>query len=73
MRWFGHVLRREINEPVRKSKLIQVEGTKKGKRRPKITLIEVIKKNDMSIREVTWSMTSDRIEWRKRIYVASPN
>ena len=53
MRWFGHVLRREINELVRKSKLIQFEGMKKGKRRPKITLIEVIKKNDMSIREVT--------------------
>jgi len=44
LRWFGHVLRREINEPVRKSKLIQVEGMKKGKKRPKITLIEVIKK-----------------------------
>ena len=27
LRWFGHVQRRVINEPVRKSELIQVEGT----------------------------------------------
>ena len=34
---------------------------KKGRGSPKITLEEVIK-NDMSIREVTESMTLDRIE-----------
>ena len=26
LRWFGHVQRRAINEPVRKSELIQVQG-----------------------------------------------
>ena len=43
--------------------MIQVEGMKKkkGRQRSKITLVEVIK-NDMSIREVTESVTSDRIE-----------
>ena len=30
LRWFGHVQRRAINEPVRKSELIQVEGMQKG-------------------------------------------
>ena len=55
-----------MKEPVRKSELnqlIQVEGTEKGSRRPKITL-EVIKKY-MLIWEVTKCMTSDRIELRK--------
>jgi hypothetical protein len=52
LRWFGHVQRREINAPVRKSELIQVEGTKKCKGIPKITLIEVVK-NDMLIKNVT--------------------
>ena len=67
-----HVLRREINELVRKSELIQVEGTKKGKRRPKITLIEVIK-NNMSIKEVIERLTLDKIKWRKRIHITNPN
>ena len=34
-----------INAPVRKKKLIQVEGVEKGRGRPKITLVEVVKKN----------------------------
>ena len=42
---------------------------KKGRGRPKITLVGVIKKN-MSIEEVIESMTSYRIEWRKRKQVA---
>ena len=44
---------------------------KKGRGRPKITLVEIIKK-DMSIRKVTKSMTSNIIKWRKRIHVANP-
>ena len=51
LRWLGHVQKREINAPVRKSELIQVEGTKKCKGRPKITLIEVVK-NDKNVTEV---------------------
>ena len=51
LRWFGHVQRKSINVPVRKSELIQVEVTKKGRGRPKMTLIEVVKK-DTSIKEV---------------------
>ena len=38
----------------------QVEGTKKGRGRPKIILIEVIKK-DMSIKKVTKNMTMDNV------------
>ena len=40
LRWFGCVYRRVINAPMRKSELIQVEGKKKGRGRPKITLLE---------------------------------
>ena len=71
MRWFDHVKRRVSNEPVSNSELIQVKGTKRGRGRQKITLVEVIKK-DMSIRELIENMTSDRIEWRKRIHVTDP-
>ena len=70
LRWFGHVQKRLTNSPVRKSELIQVEATKKGRGRPK--LVEVIKK-DMAIKGVTKSMTINRVEWRKTIYMANPN
>ena len=72
LRWFGYVQRRASNVLVRKSELIIVEGTKKGRRRPKITLVEVIK-NDISIKRVTESMPFDRVEWRKRIHMTNPN
>ena len=35
---------------VKKSRLVQVKGTKKFRRRPKIILVEVIK-NELSIKE----------------------
>ena len=57
---------------MRKSELIQVEGTKKGRGRPKITLIEVVKK-DMLIKKITKSMTPNRIGWRKRTHVVDPD
>ena len=46
---------------IRKMKSIQVERMEKGEGRPKITLIEIVKKN-MPIKEVTKSMILDRIE-----------
>ena len=52
--------KRTISAPVRKSELIQVERTEKGRGRQIIALIEVLKK--MLIREITKSITSDRIE-----------
>ena len=57
---------RATNAPVRMN-----EGTKKGRRRPKIILLVV--KKDMSIKKVTKIMTLNRIEWRKRIHVVNPN
>ena len=52
---------RVTNAPIRKSEFIQVEGKKKGRGRPKITLVEVIKK-DMPNRKVIESMTSNKNE-----------
>ena len=46
---------------VRKSELIQVKEMEKGRGWPKITLVEVVIK-DISIKEVTKTMTLDRIE-----------
>lgn len=37
---------RGINAPIRKSGLIQVELTKRGRGRPKITLVKVVKINN---------------------------
>ena len=48
--------------------MIQVERMEKGKGKPKITLIEIVKK-DMPIKEVIENMTLDRIEKHLRLYV----
>ena len=57
---------------MRKNELIKIQGTKKGRGKPKIRLIEIEQKN-MSIKEVTETVTLDRIEQQERIYVADPN
>lgn len=68
LKYFGHVYMRVINAPMRNSKLIYVEGTKKGRGIPKITLIKMVK-NDMLIQEVTKEMASNIIERKRRIHV----
>ena len=39
--------------PMKKSESIQAVGTKKGKGRSKITLVEVVKKKAISIKKIT--------------------
>ena len=46
---------------MKKSELIQVEGTKKDRGKQKITLIKVVNKN-MSIKNILKNMNSNRIE-----------
>ena len=70
LRWFGHVQRIVIDAPMRKSGWILVERTKKVRGIPKITLVEIVKK-DMLIKKVIESMTLYRIEWQKRIDAAN--
>ena len=52
---FDHVERKVINSPMTKRKLIQVKRMEKGRGRPKIKLVELVK-IDMSIKEVTMNM-----------------
>ena len=44
MRWFNHIQRIVINALVRNNKLIQVEGTKNGRGKQRITSLKVLKK-----------------------------
>ena len=60
-RWWGLAWDDLVMCIIRKMKSIQVERMEKGEGRPKITLIEIVKKN-MPIKEVTKSMILDRIE-----------
>ena len=66
LRWFNHVRRKVTNVPIRKSEFIQIEGRKKGRGIPKITLIKAIRKN-MPIKGVIKNMTLDIVEWKQRI------
>ena len=45
---------------------------KRGRGRPKITLVELIKK-EMLIKELKRSMIMDMLEWWRRKHVANPN
>ena len=62
-----------ITALVRKKNVDSTWGNKKkGREKPNITLLEVVK-NDMSIKWVTESIILDKIEWWKTIHVTNPN
>ena len=71
LRWFGHVQRKPLDAPVRKSDLLTIHGNAKGRGRPKLTLTKIIKK-DISICNLSVSLALNRIEWRKQIHVVDP-
>lgn len=71
LRWFGHVQRRPLTAPVRKSDIVQIEGNARGRGRPKLTWVELVKK-DMVACDLTEEMTLNRAEWKHRIHVADP-
>lgn len=48
LRFVDHVQRKETNAPVRTSELIQVREQKKGRGKPKITLVEVIRQRQVN-------------------------
>jgi hypothetical protein len=72
LRWFGHVERRPVMAPVRKSLDIQVEGPSRGRGRPKKTWMEVIN-SDLKKLHLSKDLAQNRTEWRNRIHVADPN
>jgi len=71
LRWYGHIQRRHLDVPVRKSDRIVVSGEARGRGRPKLTWVEVVNK-DMRIMNVTEHMVLNRAEWRNMIHVADP-
>ena len=69
--WFGHIQRKPLDAPVRKSGLLTIHGNARGRERPKLTWTEIIKK-DITIYNLSVSLALNRIEWRKQIHVANP-
>ena len=59
LRWFGHVQRRELDEPVRIVDQMIWSPYKRGRGRPKKTLNEIIQRN-LLINNLSPSMTIDK-------------
>ena len=68
LRWFGYIGRRPMDAPIKKVKKIDIEQGKKLRGRPKMTWMEVVKK-DMKLLELEERMITDRNYWRKRIHI----
>ena len=62
MRWYGHMLRKEDNDWVKKCMEYEVEGP-----RPKRTWREVVKEEDCQARKLNTEDAMDRSKWRKLI------
>ncbi|XP_065866590.1 uncharacterized protein [Euphorbia lathyris] len=69
LRWFGHVRRRALDAPVRRTEEWQRDVVVRGRERPKQTWRRVIE-SDMSLLGIEENMVVDRTEWRERICVA---
>ena len=65
-RWFGHVKKRSVNTPVRRSERINIPAGKRGRGWPKKSLDEVIRK-DLKVVGLTEDLAQDRRLWRDRI------
>lgn len=72
LRWFGHVVRRPSNAPVRACEKIVLEnaslGCRRGRGRPKKSWREAIK-NDLKSLQLREDLATDRNRWRDRIKV----
>jgi len=63
LRWYGHVLRKEDKDWVKKCMEYEIEGAR-PRGRPKKTWTEIVEK-DCQTRELNWEDTMDRSRWRK--------
>ena len=66
LRWFGHVMRRGMDAPVRRCERLALNGFSRGRGRPSKYWGEVIRR-DMKQLQLTEDMTLDRKIWRTRI------
>ena len=71
LRWFGHVQRRPVTAPLRKSLARKVDGPLRGRGRPKRTWMEVVKINMMKC-NLSEDLAQDRSEWRNRNLCSRP-
>ena len=68
LRWFGYIGRRPMDAPVRRVEKIDIEQGKKLRGIPKMTWMEVVKK-DMKLLELEERVVANRNDWRRRIHV----
>ncbi|KAM3203386.1 hypothetical protein P3L10_031012 [Capsicum annuum] len=68
LRWFGHVMRRGTDAPVRRCERLALDGFRRGRGRPKKYWREVIRR-DMEMLQLTEDMTLDRKIWKTRIRI----
>ncbi|KAF3653912.1 hypothetical protein FXO38_15424 [Capsicum annuum] len=66
LRWFGHVMRRGMDAPVRRCERLALDGFRRDRGRPKKYWGEVIRR-DMEQLQLTEDMTLDRKIWKTRI------
>ncbi|CAL5409645.1 unnamed protein product [Camellia sinensis] len=71
LRWFGHIQRRPTEAVVKRCDAVMVDGSVRGRGRPRLTLTSVINR-DMNLLNLTNEMAFDRVAWRRRIHVADP-
>ncbi|KAF3661490.1 putative dnaJ -like protein subfamily B member 11-like [Capsicum annuum] len=65
LRWFGHVMRRGTDAPVRRCERLALDGFMRGRGRPKKYWTEVIRR-DMEQLRLTKGMTLDRKMMKQR-------
>ena len=65
LRWFGHVQRMDVENPVSKCRFFDVEGTR-GKGRPKKTWHQLVR-NDLMQLNLTPDLALDREAWKRTI------
>ena len=70
LRWFGHVIRRSTDAPVRMCERLIGDGFKRDRGRPKKYWRKVIR-HDIEQLQLTEDMTLDRKLWRRRIRIQS--
>ena len=68
LRWFGHILRKPLDAPIRTEVCYRENDMKRGRGQPKLTWRKVVKQ-DLIEWEIDWRMVCLRTEWRKAIRI----
>ena len=59
--WFGHIQRKPLDALIRKNDLLTIHGNAKDRGRPKLTWIEIIKK-DITICNLSVNLALNRVD-----------